>query len=106
MAKNTSTTEAKAKRPARTIEERIAELQAQAEARKAKDVAKDRKVFDVTAEKFERARRQMDKFAGQLVVLHEKHGFELPPELTVADDATTGSPVVTSFVDGVDSTED
>lgn len=86
------------KRAPRTLEERIAELQAQQEARKAKTVDRDRKVFDTTVEKYERALGQVEKFATALIDLHSEHGFELPATLTPADDQSTGAPVITDVV--------
>lgn len=79
-AKTTSakTETPKPKRAARTLEERIAELQAKQAEKAEKAKAKAQGEYDTTVEKFHRAVAQATKFAGQLRELSAAHGFTLP----------------------------
>jgi hypothetical protein len=74
----TSTTTPKAKRPARTLDERIAELQAKKDAQAAKSKGKAELEYNEVVGKYNRAVGQAMKFAGQLRDLAAKHGFALP----------------------------
>lgn len=74
----TSTKPTKAKAKPRTLEERIAELQAQQEARAAKAKDKAELEYKEVVGKYQRAVGQAMKFAGQLRDLAAKHGFALP----------------------------
>jgi len=80
----TSTTPApKKQRKVRTLEERIAELKAQAEAKAAKDRKRAELEYSEVVGKFTRAVGQAQKFAGQIEELARKHGFELPEGLNL-----------------------
>jgi rRNA maturation endonuclease Nob1 len=82
-AKTTETkAPAKTKAKPRTLEERIAELQAQADARAAKAKAKAELEFKEVEGKYTRAVSQATKFAGELRDLSAKHGFTLPAGIT------------------------
>lgn len=84
--------EKKAKAAPRTLEQRIAELQAQAEARAAKKQATARKAYDALVERYVKAEAKVEALVTEVVALADEHGFDLPPLLaagTASDEPET-----------------
>ena len=80
------TTEAaapKERRAARTLEQRIAELQAQAEARAEKRQASARKKFDDLVEQFLKAEAKVVDLGSKLIEARGEYDFELPESISV-----------------------
>lgn len=76
--------EKKAKAAPRTLEQRIAELQAQADARKAKKAASARKAYDILVERFTKQEAKLVDLATEITTISDEHGFELPASLADA----------------------
>lgn len=85
--KDTATTEKpkRTKRPARSYDERIAELQAMKQARIERTSGSARKTFDALRIKHDRAISRVEKYEVQLASLAEEYGFALDEPLPLAD---------------------
>ena len=82
-ATETTPAEAKPRRKARTLEEKIAELQAQAKERAEKKEATARKNFDELTDKFYKAQDKVRELAAQLIATRGEYDFELPADVSV-----------------------
>lgn len=87
--------EKKAKAAPRTLEQRIAELQAQADARKAKKQATARKAYDVLVERYTKAEAKVIDLISEVTTLANEYGFELPATMQVGDEALGDEPETT-----------
>ena len=79
----TTPAEAKPRRKARTLEEKIAELQAQAKERAEKKEATARKNFDELTDKFYKAQDKVRELSAQLIATRGEYDFELPADVSV-----------------------
>lgn len=75
--------EAKPRRKARTLEEKIAELQAQAKERAEKKEISARKKFDELVEQFLKAQDKLHELGAKVIATRGAYDFELPAALSV-----------------------